>query len=194
MNSNALSLLLHLVPEDPEPLREQIARQLRDRIARGELSAGELLPDHRQLARQHRVAPSTVEAAYELLVADGLLTRAPPDEIRVAKLRPERRRDLVERLQFEEPVAQEPVAYGESWEFHLNPECTACDDPLKTIPHLAVKGKKVMRTEDAQTIEQWIRIPNAVVPVHAELVAEAFRSIGKNWETYWTGLAGEFNL
>ncbi len=43
-------------------------------------------------------------------------------------------------------------------------------------------------------IEQWIRIPNAAVPVHAELVAEAFRSMGKNWETYWAGLSKELNL
>ncbi len=62
MNSNARPLLLHLVPEDPEPLREQIARQLRGRIARSELPAGELLPGHRHLARQHRVAPSSVKA------------------------------------------------------------------------------------------------------------------------------------
>jgi len=107
MNSDAQPLLLHLVPEDPEPLREQIARQLRDRIVRGELTAGEPLPGHRQLARQHRVAPSTVEAAYELLAADGLLTGAPAEEVRVAALGPERRRDLVERLQLEELVAQE---------------------------------------------------------------------------------------
>jgi len=107
MNSNAPPLLLHLVPGDPEPLREQITRQLRDRIARGELSAGEPLPGHRQLARQHRVAPSTVEAAYELLVADGLLTGAPAGDVKVANLRPERRRDLVERLQLERLVAQE---------------------------------------------------------------------------------------
>jgi sigma-B regulation protein RsbU (phosphoserine phosphatase) len=107
MNGDAPSLLLHLVPEDPEPLREQIARQLRDRIVRGELAAGELLPGHRQLARQHRVAPSSVEAAYELLAADGLLTGSPADEVRVATLGPERRRDLVERLQLEKLVAQE---------------------------------------------------------------------------------------
>lgn len=107
MNGDAHPLLLHLVPEDLEPLREQIARQLRGRIVRGELSAGEPLPGHRQLARQHRVAPSTVEAAYELLAADGLLTGAPAEEVRVAALGPERRRDLVERLQLEELVAQE---------------------------------------------------------------------------------------
>jgi len=107
MNSNALSLLLHLAPGDPEPLREQIARQLRDRIVRGELAAGDLLPGHRRLARQYRVAPSTVEAAYELLADDGLLTGAATDEVKVAELDPERRRDLVERLQLEKLVAQE---------------------------------------------------------------------------------------
>ncbi|MCP4896146.1 MAG: SpoIIE family protein phosphatase [bacterium] len=107
MNSNAPPLLLHLAPGDPEPLREQIARQLRDRIVRGELQTGQLLPGHRQLARQYRVAPSTVEAAFELLVADGLLDGAPSGDVKVAELIPERRRDLVERLQLEELVAQE---------------------------------------------------------------------------------------
>lgn len=107
MNSNALPLFLHLAPGDPEPLREQIARQLRDRIVRGELSAGATLPGHRQLARQYRVAPSTVETAYEVLVAEGLLTVAAEDEVVVATLEPDRRRDLVERLQLEKLVAQE---------------------------------------------------------------------------------------
>jgi len=107
MNSNALPLLLHLAPGDPEPLREQIARQLRDRIVRGEMPAGELLPGHRNLARQYRVAPSTVEAAYELLIADGLITGAPADDVRVAALEPEQRREQVERLQLEKLVAQE---------------------------------------------------------------------------------------
>ena len=107
MNSNAPSLLLHLTPGDPEPVRDQIVRQLRDRIVRGELSAGDSMPGHRSLARQHRVAPSTVEAAYDDLVADGLLTGDPAGEISVAELRPERRRDLVESLQLEKLVEQE---------------------------------------------------------------------------------------
>jgi len=107
MNSNAFPLLLHLAPGDPEPLREQIARQLRDRIVRGELPAGELLPGHRNLARQYRVAPSTVEAAYELLIADGLLTSVSEDDVRVAAIDPEKRREQVERLQLEKLVAQE---------------------------------------------------------------------------------------
>ncbi len=107
MNSEAPALLLHLAPGDPEPVREQIARQLRDRIVRGELQAGEKLPGHRRLARQHRVAPSTVEAAYELLIDEGLLAGEAAGGVEVATLGPEHRRDLVERLQLEELVAQE---------------------------------------------------------------------------------------
>ncbi|MCK5377939.1 MAG: SpoIIE family protein phosphatase [Acidobacteria bacterium] len=107
MNSDASPLLLHLIPDDPEPVRDQIARQLSDRIVRGALSAGDSLPGHRQLARQHRVAPSTVEAAYRLLAADGLLTGLAENNVRVAKLDPERRRRFVENLQLEKLVAQE---------------------------------------------------------------------------------------
>ena len=107
MNSNASPLLLHLAPDDPEPVREQIARQLRERIVRGEMAAGDFLPGHRQLARQHRVAPSTVEAAYEMLLADGLVSGDPSGDVQVAELPAEHRRDLVERLQLEKLVAQE---------------------------------------------------------------------------------------
>jgi len=107
MNSKSPSILLHLAPDDPEPIREQIVRQLHDRVVRGELTPGTALPGHRQLARQYRVAPSTVAAAYELLVADGLLTGVPDDEVSVSTLDPERRRDLVERLQLDRLVAQE---------------------------------------------------------------------------------------
>jgi sigma-B regulation protein RsbU (phosphoserine phosphatase) len=107
MNSKAKSLLLHLSPEDPEPVREQIARQLRDRIVRGELAAGELLPGYRQLARQYRVAPSTVEAAYGQLAEEGLLAGRPDDEVSVASVDPEQRRELMERLQLEKLVEQE---------------------------------------------------------------------------------------
>jgi sigma-B regulation protein RsbU (phosphoserine phosphatase) len=107
MNSEALPLLLHLAPGDPEPVREQIARQLRDRIVRGELTAGEGLPGYRQVARRNRVAPSTVEAAYASLISEGLLVGRPEDEVKVAVLEPEHRRDMVERLQLEKLVAQE---------------------------------------------------------------------------------------
>jgi sigma-B regulation protein RsbU (phosphoserine phosphatase) len=107
MNSKSGPVLLHLAPGDPEPLRDQIARQLRERIVRGELSAGEPLPAHRQLAREYRVAPSTVEAAYAVLAAEGLIASELPAEVRVAPLSAERRRELMERQRLNEMVAQE---------------------------------------------------------------------------------------
>jgi len=107
MNSNSHSLLLHLAPEDPESLREQIVSQLSGRIVRGELKAGDVLPGHRQLARQHRVPPSAVEAAYRVLVTDGMLSGDPEGTVRVATLDPQRRGELVEHMQLEQLVAQE---------------------------------------------------------------------------------------
>jgi len=107
MHSNTPALLLHLAPNDPEPLRDQIVRQIKERIVRGELKAGEALPGSRQLARRHRVAPSTVETAYEHLVKDGLLIGEPTEEVTVAELEPEHRHELVERQQLERLVAQE---------------------------------------------------------------------------------------
>lgn len=98
--------MLHLTPEDPEPLRHQVVRQLRDRIVRGELGAGDHLPAHRQLARQHRVAPSTIGAAYQALEDEGLVV-VEAGVVRVALLSADRRRELTERLQFEELVAKE---------------------------------------------------------------------------------------
>jgi len=53
------------------------------------------------------VAPSTVEAAYEALASEGLLVGDPADEVRVARLAPEHRREMVERLQLDQLVAQE---------------------------------------------------------------------------------------
>lgn len=107
MNSRPLQFILHVAPGDPEPVREQIARQLRERIVRGELAAGGSLPGYRRLARQHRVAPSSVQAAYALLMEDGILVADGSGGVRVAALADERRRDLLASLRLEELVAQE---------------------------------------------------------------------------------------
>lgn len=53
------------------------------------------------------------------------------------------------------PVAEPVIEYGESWQFHLNPNCD-CTDPLQQVPHLAVKGNKVMKVVEEDTLEQWI--------------------------------------
>jgi serine phosphatase RsbU (regulator of sigma subunit) len=107
MDSRSMQLLLHVAPGDPEPMREQIARQLRERIVRGELAAGGTLPGYRRLARQHHVAPAAVEAAYALLVEEGILVEDDSGEARIAALDGERKRELLEGLRLDELVAQE---------------------------------------------------------------------------------------
>ncbi len=137
-------------------MREQIARQLRDRIVRGDLEAGALLPAHRQIARQHRIPPSTVEGAIELLLEEGLLTAGVQGGVTVAALGAEERRQLVERLQLEEMVAQElgkrelemardvqrrllppPELSGRGWEVaaRCQPARVVAGDFYDVIPH-----------------------------------------------------------
>ncbi|MDX1744358.1 MAG: DUF2634 domain-containing protein [Halobacteriales archaeon] len=70
----------------------------------------------------------------------------------------------------DEPVSQTPVTYGKSWEFHMNPESCSCSDLQLDIPHLGVRGKKVMRTEGVDSLIQWIRMT---------LATERYR-----WEIY----------
>ncbi|GAB2957433.1 GntR family transcriptional regulator [Streptomyces pseudoechinosporeus] len=52
---------------------EQIAEDLRTRIANGEFGPGDLLPSGRDLAEQWDVSRATVVKAYDVLRADGLV-------------------------------------------------------------------------------------------------------------------------
>ncbi|WP_225097862.1 GntR family transcriptional regulator [Streptomyces sp. CoH27] len=52
---------------------EQIADDLRNRIAAGEFGPGDLLPSGRDLAEQWSVSRATVVKAYDVLRADGLV-------------------------------------------------------------------------------------------------------------------------
>lgn len=52
---------------------EQIAEDLRTRIANGEFGPGDLLPSGRDLAEQWSVSRATVVKAYDVLRADGLV-------------------------------------------------------------------------------------------------------------------------
>ena len=56
-----------------EPLAEQLARRFAERIGQGLLTAGARLPSVRVCAQQHGVSPHTVVAAYDQLLAQGLL-------------------------------------------------------------------------------------------------------------------------
>jgi DNA-binding transcriptional MocR family regulator len=58
-------------------LAEQLALRYAERIAQRLLGAGAKLPSVREAARRHRVSPSTVVAAYDLLQAQGLVQARP---------------------------------------------------------------------------------------------------------------------
>jgi GntR family transcriptional regulator len=60
-------------PRSPTPLYEQIAARVRMAVASGELVPGDSLPSVRSLAKNLRVNPATVVAAYRDLASDGFV-------------------------------------------------------------------------------------------------------------------------
>ena len=59
------------------PIYDQITRQIKGLILRGELKEGEALPSMRLLARELRISVITTKRAYEELEREGFITTAP---------------------------------------------------------------------------------------------------------------------
>lgn len=59
------------------PIYDQITRQMKGLILRGELQAGEALPSMRLLAKDLRISVITTKRAYEELERDGFLVTVP---------------------------------------------------------------------------------------------------------------------
>lgn len=57
----------------PDPIYEQIVRQVRSQILSGELSEGDLLPSIRRLARDLQISVITTKRAYEELEREGFI-------------------------------------------------------------------------------------------------------------------------
>ena len=57
-----------------EPIYEQIKRQLKESILKGEVKEGDLLPSIRQLAKDLHISVITTKKAYEELEKEGLIT------------------------------------------------------------------------------------------------------------------------
>jgi len=60
---------------DAGPIFEQIGRNVREQLARGELRPGDRLPSARDLAGQLSVNPNTIVHAYAELEAQGILEK-----------------------------------------------------------------------------------------------------------------------
>jgi len=99
-------ILLHLTESSPEPLRSQIARQLRERILSGDLPEGRELPPAHRLARERRVSPRVVRQALAALAEEGLLARD-GDAVRVVAVSAEQRRALGQRRLLDDLRQQE---------------------------------------------------------------------------------------
>ena len=56
-----------------QPIYEQIERQIKDAILRGDLAAGEALPSIRVLAADLKISVITVKRAYEDLEQEGMI-------------------------------------------------------------------------------------------------------------------------
>jgi len=56
-----------------DPIYEQIAKQIKNQILTGELSAGDLLPSIRNLAKELQISVITTKRAYEELEREGFI-------------------------------------------------------------------------------------------------------------------------
>lgn len=70
-------LYLALEKEKKRSLAVQIFLQLREKILRGELSAGERLPSSRELSEDLHISRNTVLTAYDMLGSEGFARSAP---------------------------------------------------------------------------------------------------------------------
>ena len=59
------------------PIYEQILRQIKSQILRGELGEGDALPSMRLLAKELRISVITTKRAYEELEREGFITTVP---------------------------------------------------------------------------------------------------------------------
>jgi GntR family transcriptional regulator len=78
---------LHVDTSSRLPIYQQLAQQIREAIARGELEPEAGLPSVRQLSRDLVVNPNTVARAYTELEREGLLVSRPGRGIFVAQPR-----------------------------------------------------------------------------------------------------------
>lgn len=69
-----MGLWIQILPGSGEPVYIQVAEQISEAIARGEVSPGDKLPAVRKLASELVINPNTVARAYSRLERAGLVT------------------------------------------------------------------------------------------------------------------------
>ena len=69
-----MGMWIQILPGSDEPIYIQVAEQISQAIARGELASGDKLPAVRKLASEVVINPNTVARAYSRLERAGLVT------------------------------------------------------------------------------------------------------------------------
>jgi len=77
--------VIELEPQEKTPLYEQLYAALADEIRSGQLAPGTALPGRRTMAAQLGVSINTVDAAYQMLAAEGLAEARPRSGFYVQK-------------------------------------------------------------------------------------------------------------
>ena len=67
--------MFRINPQSPDPIFQQLASQVKESVARGQLKEGDKLPSVRELAREATVNPNTVVKAYDILESEGVIYR-----------------------------------------------------------------------------------------------------------------------
>ena len=109
-------MLLNLTDLSDEPLQSQISRQIRAKILSGELSADQILPSIRGLAREQHVSVITVQRGYENLERDGLIHSRRGKGFFVSRIDHDRKREMARERLIEqlEPIVNEASSEGMS--------------------------------------------------------------------------------
>ena len=95
------------------PIYDQITRQVKGLILRGELKEGEALPSMRLLARELRISVITTKRAYEELEREGFITTVPGKGCFVAPQDPElAREETLRRVEEHLTLAVEAAKSG----------------------------------------------------------------------------------
>ena len=89
-------MILNLTDLSDEPLQSQIYRQIRAMILAGDVTAGEILPSIRALAREEKVSVITVQRGYELLEREGLILSRREKGFFVSDLHDNKKKELAE--------------------------------------------------------------------------------------------------
>lgn len=109
-------LFVRLAKEEKRSYAKQIYRDIRERILRGSLKQGDVLPSTRELSGELSVSRNTVLAAYDMLVSEGLARSVPGSGLYVseaiASVRPPHPlTDLQTASLSDDPVAADTISF-----------------------------------------------------------------------------------